>query len=283
MDIKLNDYSVAECIHGIMIWPKNDSVIGPCLNKYGEWAEGENIIMSNYINEGDTVIDVGANLGTTVLSMSKEVGVSGKVIAFEPQQIMSQCLNTTLSLNGISNVHVYTMAVSNQNNWTYINDNKFTEIGRYGEAGISENGTNGTRIKTITLDELDVDKCDLVKIDIEGHEWEAVQGGQKFLNKHKPVMYMEAKRSEIGTKKYIKWLMDNGWICYWHFASWFREKNYYQCSENDLFPNVGDMNILAIHKTKNQTNDLLRLEKFDEEWSEQKLRNFYHQNNLEII
>ena len=82
-----------------MTYPSNDGAIGPCLRKFGEWSEGENIIMSNFISEGDTIIDVGANIGTTVLPASK-VGQNGKVIAFEPQQLMSQCLNTNLT-------HVY--------------------------------------------------------------------------------------------------------------------------------------------------------------------------------
>ena len=55
MDINLKNFNLAQCIHGIMVWPTNDSVIGKCLPLYGEWSEGENIIMSKYINEGDTV------------------------------------------------------------------------------------------------------------------------------------------------------------------------------------------------------------------------------------
>ena len=35
--------------------------------------------MSQFINKGDTVIDIGANIGTTVLSLSKQVGENGKV------------------------------------------------------------------------------------------------------------------------------------------------------------------------------------------------------------
>ena len=47
-----------------MVWPTNDQIIGRCLSLYGEFAEGENIIMSQFISEGDTVIDIGANIGT---------------------------------------------------------------------------------------------------------------------------------------------------------------------------------------------------------------------------
>ena len=128
MDINLKNFNLAQCIHGIMVWPTNDSAIGKCLPLYGEWSEGENIIMSEYINEGDTVIDIGANIGTTVLSMSKNVGKTGKVIAFEPQLIMSQCLNTNLTLNDITNVDIYNLAISNKSGWAKLNDHEFLQV-----------------------------------------------------------------------------------------------------------------------------------------------------------
>ena len=279
MEIDFNNFKLAQCIHGIMIWPTNDSVIGKCLPLYGEWSEGENIIMSEYISEGDTVIDIGANIGTTALSMSKNVGKTGKVIAFEPQQLMSQCLNTNLTLNDITNVDVYNIAISNESGWAKLNDHEFSNIGRYGEAGISDKGTT---IKTITLDEIELDKCSLVKIDIEGHEWQAIQGAKSFLLKHKPALYMEAKKEVADTKKYMKWLFDNGWTCYWHFAWWYRENNINN-NKNNIFPGIGDMNILAIHNDDNQPKNLLKLKDYDENWNQGALLAFYKENNLELI
>ena len=32
-----------------------------------------------------------------------------------------------------------------------------------------------------------------------------------------PIIYLEAKKMKV----FLKWFMDNGWICYWHFAWWF--------------------------------------------------------------
>ena len=57
-----NNFLIGDCIHGVMTWPVGDGVLGPCLKNYGEWSEGENIIMSQFINNGDTVIDIGANM-----------------------------------------------------------------------------------------------------------------------------------------------------------------------------------------------------------------------------
>ena len=282
MDIKFdNSFSISNCIHGTMVWPKDDGVIGPCLLSYGEWSEGENIIMSQFIEEGDTVIDIGANIGTTVLSLSKKVGEKGKVLAFEPQSQISQCLNTNLTLNGITNVIVDNAAVSKNCGWAKINDKDFEESGRYGEAGISDNGT--TKVRTINLDEIETDNCSLVKIDIEGHEWDAIQGGSKFLLKHRPVLYMEAKKDVVGTKKFLKWLLDNQWICYWHYAFWFRENNYKKNPNPIHNPGTGDMNILAVPKKNTQPKNLLKINKYDEAWDQEKLLEFYKDNKLQII
>ena len=46
VDIKFKKFRITPTIHGSMIWPVNDSVIGKCLSLYGEWAEGENVVIT---------------------------------------------------------------------------------------------------------------------------------------------------------------------------------------------------------------------------------------------
>ena len=281
MQINLNNFSISDCIHGTMVWPKDDGVIGPCLKSCGEWSEGENIIMSQFIKKGDTVIDIGANIGTTVLSLSKHVGENGKVLAFEPQSHIAQCLNTNLTLNDIINVIVDNAAISKKCGWAKINDKEFEKNGRYGEASISKDGT--TKVRTTTIDEIEVENCSLIKIDIEGHEWDAILGGEKFLKKHRPTLYMEAKNDQIGTKKFIKWFFDNGWVCYWHFALWFRENNFKNNKKCIHDPGLGDMNIVAVPKNDKQPTNLLKLKSFDEDWNQDALNEFYFSNKIPFI
>ena len=284
MEINFNNFKLAQCIHGVMIWPTNDSVIGKCLPLYGEWSEGENIIMSEYISEGDTVIDIGANIGTTVLSMSKNVGKTGKVIAFEPQQLMSQCLNTNLTLNDITNVDVYNIALSSKDGWAKLNDSEYIESGHYGEAGISEHGTD---IKTMKLDDLKLNSCSLIKLDIEGHEWEALKGGNAFLSEYRPVIYMEAKNDLKSTEECLKWLMENNWKCYWHYAFWYRNDNFKKNKDTAILSNVGvgvgDMNFLAIPEEVRQPNYLPEITNYKEKWSQDNYISFFEENNIEII
>ena len=197
------------------------------------------------------------------------------------QNHIAQCLNTNLTINGITNVIVDNAAISKKCGWAKINDKEFEESGRYGEAGISKDGT--TKIRTINLDEIELDRCSLIKIDIEGHEWDAIQGGKNFLKKHKPVLYMEAKKDQVGTKKFLKWFFDNGWICYWHYAFWYRKNNYKNNSKLIHDPGIGDMNIVAVPENNKQPTNLLKLKSFDEEWNEKDLKEFYDSNKLAMI
>ena len=62
MNINLKDLNICESLYGNMIFPRNDMVVGRSLPLYGEWSEGENIVMSQLVNNGDSVIDIGANI-----------------------------------------------------------------------------------------------------------------------------------------------------------------------------------------------------------------------------
>ena len=65
-------------------------------------AEKEQI--RNYIKQGDTVIDVGGNLGFFVLILYELVGAKGKIISFEPSKRLYKKLIKTILNNNLQNV-----------------------------------------------------------------------------------------------------------------------------------------------------------------------------------
>ena len=60
--------------HGRFYIMPNDIVIGKSLQNYGEYAEHEMMLLSHWIESEDTVIDVGANIGTHSVFFSHQVG-----------------------------------------------------------------------------------------------------------------------------------------------------------------------------------------------------------------
>ena len=68
----------------------------------------------NVIRKGDTVVDVGANVGFFTLLSAVLVGSTGKIIAFEPDENNYNRLNTSIMLNSFSHITVVRKPVSNK-------------------------------------------------------------------------------------------------------------------------------------------------------------------------
>jgi len=164
-----------------------------------------------------TAIDIGANIGTTAISLSRSVGESGKVFAFEPQQIISQCLSANVLLNNIKNIEVYTLAVSSKSGWVYLDTDELSTKGRYGSVSVAD---KGHLVKSINLNEFKIKECSFIKIDVEGHEWEVIQGMKKSIEKNRPIIAFEGKLeykdsiiSFLESNGYSKFLVpSNYWI-----------------------------------------------------------------------
>ena len=244
-----------------MVWPKADRVIGAALASYGEFAEGENRIMARYLRPGDVAVDIGANVGTTTLPMSREVGAKGKVLAFEPQPLVAHCLATSLILNEVSNVRVLSVAVSQRAGFAKMNFNAGGDAGNFGSTALS---LDGDIVPTIALDDMQIDRLALLKIDVEGHEWEIFQGAEGTIDACRPVVYFEAKRLP-GTVASIEFLQEHGYRCYWHFAHFYRADNFLG-NADDMFRGVGDMNTLAVPQERAQPDDLPEIKSADEDW-----------------
>jgi len=66
-------HKLVESRHGTFLFNSKDTWIGRSLDLYGEWSESEISLISNYIEDGDVVADVGANIGTFTVSCRDDV------------------------------------------------------------------------------------------------------------------------------------------------------------------------------------------------------------------
>merc|ERR1712224_251774 len=83
---------------------------------HGIMQQGTMNVMQNYemqavLRPGDVVIDVGSNLGCYTVPFAERVGRQGKVLAFEPFRWLYQLTTANVALNGLSNVHVFNVAL----------------------------------------------------------------------------------------------------------------------------------------------------------------------------
>jgi FkbM family methyltransferase len=91
----------------------DDKYLTQVVVKYGEYEPTETRLIRQVLGEGDTFIDVGANVGWYSVLAAKRVGETGKVVAFEPEPSSLETLRRNVRLNGLNNVVVEGKALSN--------------------------------------------------------------------------------------------------------------------------------------------------------------------------
>ena len=69
--------AVKNCRHGLFMYSRNDAFVGRGLDLYGEWCDFEIQPMPPRVKPGDTVIDVGANIGTHTVAFANMGGPAG--------------------------------------------------------------------------------------------------------------------------------------------------------------------------------------------------------------
>src|SRR3989338_5301383 len=58
--------------HGYLLFNSFDRIIGKSIDLYGEWCDEELKLLDKYLNEGDAIIDAGANIGTHTVFFAKK-------------------------------------------------------------------------------------------------------------------------------------------------------------------------------------------------------------------
>ena len=162
------------------------------------------------IRPGDTVVDVGAFVGDHTVAYSHKVGKAGKVFAYEPNPTAFQCL--VHNTNGMSNVFGFCHALG-------ASDGVAGLVGEHASSYISHN--NAELGPVIQVRRLDIDaalfgQLDLIKIDVEGYELNALKGMELLIAKFHPKMVVEIneialKRQNTTSDDVIRWICARGY------------------------------------------------------------------------
>lgn len=169
-------------------------------------------IQSNF-----TVYDLGANAGYMSLLFSK---LAKQVYCFEPMPANLEILHSNIESNNISNISVYPYAISNENTvlefpvtdnksaYTYVKDSA-----NYKDS-IKAIQIQGYKLDTV-IEEKNLDPPNLIKIDVEGAEYDVLHGAKKTLQEHKPIILLATHDLQVaGIKdKCISFLKGLGYTC----------------------------------------------------------------------
>jgi hypothetical protein len=99
--------------HGIMAYSRGrEDLVSESLDMLGEYSESESRLFSVLLRPGDTVLDVGANMGAHSVALASFVGPAGRVHAFEPGAVTAAFLRANVALNALDErVLVHQVAV----------------------------------------------------------------------------------------------------------------------------------------------------------------------------
>jgi len=140
----------------------------------------------NHINKGDNVIDVGANIGYTTLLLGKTVGENGYVYSFEPEQTNFDLLKQNVNVNKYQNVEPIQKIVSNKNGKIkFVIEDTAVIHHIDGGKGAFTKKHSIVRLDSVTLDDYIDGPIKFVKIDVEGHEIEVLNGMKSLIDKNK--------------------------------------------------------------------------------------------------
>lgn len=173
------------------------------------WFEKEAAFVGQFLTEGMTAVDIGANLGLYSLAMSRAVGAAGQVFAYEPGQANRQHLENSIRLNDATNITVSPCTLSNMEKSGWL---RIAASGELNALVESEHGAD--MAETVELTTLDAElrarqwqAMDFVKIDAEDHEAMILMGGRDFFSRFSPLVMYEIKSGNTCNQS-VRWMLE---------------------------------------------------------------------------
>lgn len=157
----------------------------------GKYENGTTKLIKKVIQPGMVVVDIGSHIGYFSRLFSKLVGGNGKVIGFEPEPDNFSILQKNISK--LTNIEIYNNAVSNTET-----DLEFYKVSN--STGCHsiikpDSSHHSIKVKSVTLDAFlssqGIQKVDLIKMDIEGAEYLALQGMEQIIQNNNLKIILE--------------------------------------------------------------------------------------------
>ena len=183
IDVEKNDIKfkvVATCNEGFSWWGSSN---------YPNWEKETFQVFDRFINSNSIYIDLGTFSGATVLYVAQKAKeVYG--VELDPQAYKA-CKENILA-NKYQNTKLEHAAIFNKDGESPI----YTEVLGSSSCRLMKEGN--LKVTTLTIESLmqkwNLDKCDFVKMDIEGAEEICVPAMKNFFKKYKPVLHLSVHK-----------------------------------------------------------------------------------------
>lgn len=206
--------------------------------KTGNWEPEISKLIKKFMPAKGVFLDIGANIGYHSLFAASFLKEEGMVYAFEPIPRLAKQLESSVEANYFHNLKVENSALSDKEGsaiLSLIDENIGASSLKEAQDQnlVTEKITVGLKTLNSFLNQLP--RVDLIKIDVEGNEFETLRGGVDVFRKFKPVIIMEFSHSlyendyQGKTKEFVSFLKGLGY-------------QFFLLSEEEINPNsfLGD-------------------------------------------
>lgn len=166
-------------------------------------------LRKNYFGDGVLAVDCGANIGVFTVELARHMKGWGGVISIEAQEFIYYALAGNIAINNCFNARAFLAAVGDTDGTMKIPVLDYTAVASFGSLELKPSAkeyigqkvdyTEGSMVdvRLVKLDSLRLRRVDLLKIDIEGMEVEALSGGAETIASQKPICYVEVLKSDV--------------------------------------------------------------------------------------
>ena len=214
----------------------HDEMVGNSLRHYGEYQQIELDMLLQLINDRTVVYDIGSNVGYHATAFASRART---VYCFEANPRHYSILRSNISDR--TNCLLFNMAVSSSEGEILVEDFDSSQTGNYGAVRVGAD--SGTRVVKRSLDTLNIQPPDLMKIDVEGHELDVIRGAYYTIKQHRPIIYFEAQETTDLPEIYLT-LAGLGYQLGWCVVRNYNPSNFRNNAKN-LFGDSAIFSIIA--------------------------------------
>ena len=161
-----------------------------------------------FFGKGVVALDLGANVGVHTIEWARHMFGWGNVVSVEAQQRIYYALAGNIAINNCFNANAVWAAIGSKSGELQIPEPDYFTASSFGSLEIVKRESNEdigqkidwspdklSSVPMISVDDFQLDRLDLIKLDIEGMEEEAIDGAMSSISRHKPILMVEYIKS----------------------------------------------------------------------------------------
>jgi FkbM family methyltransferase len=199
----INNFTVVESEYGKFIVNRHCAFQAEHLIKTGRphiQPELNNILaLASHFPENSVSVDAGANIGLVAVPVAQTVkSRNGVVHAFEAQRMMHYALCGSAALNDLENLFVHNKALGSSRGVLRAARPDYAQPQDFGLFSLTDQSdTLPEQIEVVTIDSLELQRLDFLKIDVEGMEIDVLAGARASLERHRPCAWIEYWKVDV--------------------------------------------------------------------------------------